>query len=165
MKAGLAGFAALLMATVSQAVYSETPHEETTEEISFYDDNCLYCVNDGNLFCTDELPGNKGKCYAASCEEDTLQGDERKEARANSQCTLRAHSCDKDHVITAFSQCKAPAEDEGNCPDDIVITKEIIDGGAARVVPITVGSFKSCSFNVSLASGVDKKGSFGIDEW
>ena len=38
-------FGAALMAAVSMAEFSKTPHEETTAEISKYDDMCYHCID------------------------------------------------------------------------------------------------------------------------
>lgn len=77
--------ASVFAATVSKAAdgYSTTPHEETGEEQSKYDNLCFHCIDEGNIFCTTpsqieqaKQPGVAltGKCMAASCEQDTLTG-------------------------------------------------------------------------------------------
>ena len=101
-------FGAALVAAVSRASsYSKTPHEETTEDISKYDDLCYHCIDEGNLFCSAD--GMSGKCYAASCTQDELTGEAKRAAKG--YCDLRAHACDdtgdSDLVaMTAYSQCK-----------------------------------------------------------
>ena len=46
--------ASVFAATVSKAAdgYSTTPHEETGEEQSKYDNLCFHCIDEGNIFCT-----------------------------------------------------------------------------------------------------------------
>ena len=65
------------MAAVSQAAA-----EPTTDDIKKYDNNCFFCINEGNLFCSKD--GKEGRCLAASCEDSSKPGE----------CTLKEHDCD-----------------------------------------------------------------------
>ena len=68
----------IFAATVSKAAYSTTPHEETSEKQSKYDNLCYHCIDEGNIFCTDN-GGLTGQCMPASCEEDTLTGQAKRD--------------------------------------------------------------------------------------
>ena len=64
----------IFAATVSKADqkfidrgFSTTPHEETGEDQSKYDNLCFHCIDEGNIFCTSDN-GATGKCMSASCE-------------------------------------------------------------------------------------------------
>ena len=117
------------LATYAAAVYSaNAPHEATTAEQTKWDDKCFHCINEGNLFCSTD--GLTGKCYPASCEEDTLVADAKRAAAGT--CTLRKHSCDTSTFVPmlGFSQCKRPVavvdpkepENLDPCPAEIVIS-------------------------------------------
>ena len=59
--------ASIYAATVSRSAYSATPHEATSEKQSKYDNKCFHCIDEGNIFCTQD-GGNTGKCMPASCK-------------------------------------------------------------------------------------------------
>ena len=107
-------FAACVMAAVSRAAA-----EETTQEMKDHDNNCFFCINEGNLFCSAD--GKSGSCLAASCEEDKL-----------GECKLKEHDCDTSkglEAMVAFSECQAPVANVEACPTEIVITQNQVESG------------------------------------
>ena len=99
--------AALASAEDTESKYSTNPYEQTTAEQSKYDDMCIHCIDDYNLFCSNDQ-GKTGKCMPATCEEGVLTGEDFE--AAHGECTLKPHSCnDRDGGFTAmihYSECK-----------------------------------------------------------
>ena len=144
MRRSVAIVVAGLMAAVSVAEYSSSPHEETTDKISKYDDLCYHCIDAGNLFCSAD--GLTGKCYAASCIQDEFEGEAKKAAKG--RCTLRKHACDDREpstliAMTAYSQCKQKeAQDLEKCPASIEITGKVIQSGGQTYTDENTGKDK-----------------------
>ena len=93
------------MAAMLVAVSSVSAVTVDDEAAAKYNDQCYFCIENGYLFCSDD--GEKGVCYDASCEQDVLTGDKKKEERGN--CNLRSHNCSGSKARYAFADCKAPA--------------------------------------------------------
>ena len=101
-------FLAAIFAAVSNA---NEPFEEPTEEQTKYDDKCLFCIDEGNLFCSED--GKTGTCLPATCEDNSPEGE----------CILKPHGCDKT-VMTAYSQCHYEAPPAEDCPVSLTITTD-----------------------------------------
>ena len=161
-------FVAAAMAAVSFAVFSpDAPFEDRTTEQSQWDNMCLFCVAEGNLFCG--TPGVKeGECMPATCKETE---------KGTGVCTLEYHSCPPDQtVITSFAQCHYEAPALEKCPGELVITDHEIKSGGVETtddgsgetiyVPyemkVSIDPLTACYMEVS---SEDLTGAWEFNEW